>query len=76
MPIFIETFPELKGYVKPVTRRRPKYIEPHIVAKEDGNMWGMYNERLKQWIGYDDYTESHLLFRNADEARAWYLEQL
>lgn len=76
MPRFVETFPELKGYVPPVRKQRKRVMERHIAPRQDGKLWGIYNYRLDQWVGYDDYTESHMLFETPEKATTWYMDQL
>lgn len=55
------------------TKRIPEHIQP--VFNEANGQWGLFNSRLQQWIGKDEYFE-HAVFASPQEAKAWYRTQI
>lgn len=54
---------------------RKKKLPEHIFPKWDETLlqWGMWNERLKQWIGKDEYF-GHIVYGSKEEAITKFLE--
>lgn len=54
---------------------RKKVLPDHIFPKwdEDVLQWGMWNDRLKQWCGKDEYF-GHTVYGSKQEAVEKFLE--
>lgn len=53
-----------------------KKIPEHIYAKWDDQhlQWGVWNERLQQWVGEDEYF-GHAVFGSKQEAEQWFYDR-